>query len=91
MSTIIGCCVIAFWISQILSMTFSCQPVQYLWDKTIPNGYCVNVTALALGITGASFVTDLMVWGLPIPSVWGLQLKLSRKLTVTGLFLLGGL
>ena len=82
---------IAWWISLMFAVIFSCKPVQYFWDRSIPNGTCIDQNARAYGITAANFVTDLVVWLLPVPWLWGLHIQLSRKLAVIGIFLLGGL
>jgi len=74
----------------IFAIIFSCHPVQYYWDKSIPGGTCININSLSYGITGAGFITDLMVLLLPLPSLWNLQMQSSRKLAIMGIFVLGG-
>ncbi|MCJ1246920.1 hypothetical protein MMC30_004131 [Trapelia coarctata] len=82
---------VAFFIAHTLSVLFSCAPISYNWDKSIPGGHCINLNSLAYGITGAGFITDICIWLLPLPWLWGLQMKLPRKLAVIGIFCLGGL
>lgn len=90
-SIVAGVLNIAWCISLTGAIIFSCKPVEYFWDKSIPNGYCHSQNTRGYGITAANFITDLAVWLLPIPWLWGLQMETSRKLAVIGMFLLGGL
>ncbi|MCJ1294429.1 hypothetical protein MMC34_005987 [Xylographa carneopallida] len=87
---IVGAFVVAGWISLIFSVVFSCHPVQYYWDKSISGGSCININTLSYGITGAGFITDLMVLLLPLPSLWKLQMQSPRKVAIIGIFILGG-
>lgn len=34
-------------------------------------------------------VLDIMIWSLPIPRVWSLQMRLALKVALTGVFSLG--
>lgn len=69
----------------------ACRPVQYFWDKSIPNGTCLDLYAELIATSTATFVTDMLVLLLPIPWLWGVQMKTTLKLAVIGMFLLGGL
>ena len=68
-----------------------CHPIAYNWDKSIPGGHCENQnqTNFAVGVT--NLVIDLLVVALPMPMLWKLQLTLSRKLQVMGMFGLGAM
>ena len=83
--------VIAEWICQTLLIVFTCWPIQYAWNKSIRGGHCVDLNSRSYGITVATFVTDIIVWVLPLPSVLALQAPLSRRLQLVGLFILGAL
>ena len=82
---------VAWWISFLLALTFVCTPVAYFWDKTLPGGSCANILVLLYVATGTNFVADVLVLVLPIPVLWGLQMKPARKLGIIGVLLLGGL
>lgn len=82
---------IAWSIVQIITTIFACKPVQYFWDPSIPGGSCLSLYVRGYGFTAANFVTDLVIWLLPIPWLWGLQMTRSRKLIIIGMFLVGGL
>lgn len=64
---ITGLGAIAWFLAQFLSVMFSCRPLAYFWDKTIPNGHCINENIFGYAITGASLLTDLIVFVIPIP------------------------
>lgn len=83
--------VIAEWICQTLLVVFSCWPIQYAWNKSIRGGHCIDLNSRSYGITVATFVTDIIVWVLPLPSVLKLQTPLPRRLQLIGLFMLGAL
>ena len=43
------------------------------------------------GISAANILTDVIVLVLPIPWLYGLQMKTSKKVAIGGIFLLGSL
>jgi hypothetical protein len=67
---------------------FDCTPVYKAWNPTAP-GHCFPVRILPYisGILNAA--TDIYVLVLPIPTLWGLHLKTSRKIRVMAIFSLG--
>lgn len=68
-----------------------CRPVKYAWDKTIPNGRCLNSNTVYVSLAACNIVTDLVVLVLPMRWLAGLQLDLSKRLAVIATFILGGL
>lgn len=51
----------------------------------------VQLTAFFNGNSIPNIITDAMVVLLPLPYVWQLQLRLSQKVAVGGIFALGAL
>lgn len=86
-----GCIMIAWFISLVFAIIFSCRPVAFFWDKTIKGGSCINENNLAYGITATNIVTDFVVLLLPIPWLLKLQLPMAKKIGIIGIFLLGSL
>ena len=82
---------IAWCVSLIFAVVFSCRPVAFFWDKTIKGGTCIDENNLAYGITATNIVTDIVVLILPIPWMWGLQMPAAKKMAIVGMFLLGSL
>lgn len=82
---------IAWCIALILTTTFGCTPPSFFWDKTIKGGKCIDLNTFAYGISGTNVATDLVVLFLPIPWLWGLQMKTARKIAIGGIFGVGSL
>ena len=86
----LGLFTICWSIMVILVCAFQCQPVQYIWDKSI-DGTCIN--ALEFFVVGSTIdvVTDFAILLLPLPSVVRLQLSVFQRVSLVGIFLLGSL
>lgn len=83
--------VVAYTLAFLLSTAFQCQPVSYFWLQLDNNavGRCNNINAQAWISAALNIVLDLIVLGLPLKSLWALQLSVARKLTVMAMFSLG--
>jgi hypothetical protein len=66
-----------------------CRPVAMNWDFTIPGGTCGNLHTMYLALASIDLILDLMVVFLPMPVVWNLQMALSKKIAISGIFGLG--
>ncbi|KAL4995028.1 hypothetical protein BDV10DRAFT_141864 [Aspergillus recurvatus] len=67
---------------------FICVPVQKLWYPQLP-GHCINQVATWIANAISTIASDLAILMLPIPQVWGLQLRSSEKMALTFAFGLG--
>lgn len=74
----------AIWIFSILL----CNPVQKQWIPSLP-GHCYSTGALWLASAIPNLVIDLVILLLPLPMLWGLQMKKSRKAGVIAVFICG--
>ncbi|KAL8922146.1 MAG: hypothetical protein Q9208_005341 [Pyrenodesmia sp. 3 TL-2023] len=88
-SLVAGFASILWWIGLMLTAFLHCRPFAYYWDRSIPNGYCVNDNLIGYSITGANIVTDLVVLVMPIPWLWGMNMTVPKRMAVVGLFILG--
>ncbi|KAL3481340.1 hypothetical protein BJX99DRAFT_271274 [Aspergillus californicus] len=81
---------IMLWaLAVILGGFLLCQPFAYTWDQTIAGGHCGN-QVLSYQITGAlNLVTDLMVLTMPMPYLWKLEMRMSQKVPLIGVFAVG--
>ena len=70
---------------------FSCQPVQYFWDRDIAGGSCLDITALAYANSGLAVLHDLIIIILPIFMLWNLQMSRKKKVFIGVMFALGGI
>ena len=81
----------AWFLAQLISVLLSCRPLAYFWDKTIPNGHCIDENNAAYAITASSLLTDLLIFAIPIPPLMKLQKSISQRLGLIALFLVGAL
>ncbi|MCJ1311217.1 hypothetical protein MMC25_004888 [Agyrium rufum] len=81
---------VIYYIIITFAKIFSCTPVQRLWVPTTP-GTCLNNELIIYMDAIFAMVTDLAILVLPVPIIWSLQTKTSRKLIVTITFTVGGL
>ncbi|KAI0552561.1 hypothetical protein F4679DRAFT_581464 [Xylaria curta] len=81
----------AYFLSVLLETFLLCDPVQFNWDKTIPNGKChnQNLAYLLAGIT--NIVIDAFIVALPVPKLYGLHIPLAKRIAIGAMFGLGAL
>lgn len=70
-------------------VSFQCLPTRYFWDKSISGHCAINEPKFFFGTILAHCVMDIIILALPIIEVSKLHLRLSQKLAVIGLFLVG--
>ncbi len=88
---ITGVASILWWIGLMLTAFLHCRPLAYYWDRSIPNGHCVNNNLIGYTITSFNIVTDFVVLIMPIPWLWGMNMAIPKRMAVVGLFVLGSL
>lgn len=86
-------CAIAFivlWvIGTIMAGCLICRPFAMNWDQSIPGGKCGN-QVLSFTITGVlNLLTDVVVLLLPMPYLYGLQMRTYKKVVLMGVFGIG--
>ncbi|KAI0486179.1 hypothetical protein F4859DRAFT_469347 [Xylaria cf. heliscus] len=81
----------AYWTMVFLESFILCKPVQYTWDKSIPNGTCYNERIAYLVAAIVNLIIDAIIVVLPMPLLFRLQLTLPKRLGVVAMFSLGGL
>ncbi|KAI1264449.1 hypothetical protein F5Y18DRAFT_81799 [Xylariaceae sp. FL1019] len=80
----------AYFLSVFLETFLLCTPVQYNWDKTIPNGVCHNPNNIAYLLAGiTNLIIDAIIVALPMPKLYKLQIPLARRLAIGAMFALG--
>ncbi|KAE8312082.1 hypothetical protein BDV41DRAFT_589092 [Aspergillus transmontanensis] len=72
-----------------ITILIQCRPIQFNWDKSL-EGTCIDAKQFFFGNAISNLLIDVILLALPIPMVLQLQLQLPQKLTVIGIFLLGG-
>ncbi|KAI9674924.1 MAG: hypothetical protein M1822_008986 [Bathelium mastoideum] len=79
MSWLVGC---------MFAAIFSCTPVDGFW-KLAERQHCINNIAFYIGQAVGNIIIDLCLLALPIMMISRLQISLSQKIAVMGIFLLG--
>ncbi|KAI1820949.1 hypothetical protein F4861DRAFT_520973 [Xylaria intraflava] len=83
---------ISVWMAAFfLAALFACKLDFWAqWQSPIVQiEHCISEPKLALALTITDFSTDVIVIAIPIPLVWRLNLKPSKKIAISGVFLLG--
>lgn len=79
---------IAWFIAITVLAIFYCTPVKKQFDFSIP-GHCYSFYGTFIGVTAPNFFVDLLLLLLPVPMLWKLQIKKTKKVALTANFLLG--
>ena len=80
--------IIYYIISWILKIRI-CAPISAYWHLEMDK--CLDQSAIILGDSIISTVTDAIILVLPLPLIWSLQIPTDKKLRVGGMLAVGGL
>ena len=80
---------IVFGAVTILGACLICNPISFQWHRSIPGGYCGDQKSLDLFIGVFNLLIDVTAVVLPTPVLWGLQMAVVKKITLSGIFGLG--
>ncbi|KAK4118579.1 hypothetical protein N657DRAFT_369698 [Parathielavia appendiculata] len=75
-------------LSQVLVGIFTCHPVSGFWDSSLKATCIPNIPQWYINAAG-NIITDVVVFALPMPALWSLQLARSSKVILLGIFSLG--
>ncbi|RYP15842.1 hypothetical protein DL765_005456 [Monosporascus sp. GIB2] len=67
---------------------FQCNPIQKAWDYDIP-GTCFNRPALFFANAGLNIFQDFVIYVLPSPMLWNVQLPVKQRIALIGVFVVG--
>ena len=79
----------AVWVANFVIGFTECKPFPYSWDKTIPNGHCINLLIPFRLIGGLNVLSDVAILLLPLPVIWRLHMSTKQKIGLTLTFLTG--
>jgi hypothetical protein len=88
---VLGLFLVGWGVAFPLTVVFNCTPISYFWDKSVPGGRCIDAETMSYVLATISTCTDVVVWALPIPWLWGLQMSVAKRLGIIATFALGGL
>jgi hypothetical protein len=87
---VIGLCV-GYALGFVFATAFQCSPVNYSWlqiDSTV-EGKCNQVNLQGWMSAIFNIIIDLIIIGLPLKHLYGLQVGLKKKLMIMLMFSLG--
>ena len=79
---------LAYFVSVVLESFLFCRPVAYNWNKSI-DGTCKDPSLGYLLAAITNLLIDVIIVFLPLPLLWKLQMQLTKKIAITGMFSLG--
>ena len=79
----------SYGISFAIASIAACTPFKYNWDKTIVNGRCIDISRFYTAQTTLGVLFDIIVVAMPMPMLWGLQMKVHKKVALTCIFGVG--
>ncbi|MCJ1461159.1 hypothetical protein MMC28_011541 [Mycoblastus sanguinarius] len=85
----VGVVVVAWWLLTVFMGLFLCTPVAAQWDKSIPNYHCISDKKYYIATAVPNTLTDVVLLGIPLFKVWRLQMRLTQRVLISGIFLLG--
>ncbi|KAH8694199.1 hypothetical protein BGW36DRAFT_463777 [Talaromyces proteolyticus] len=65
--------------SSIFGSIFQCVPIRSQWDPSV-QGKCINYGNFVLAIGIINIISDFVILVLPIPVIWSLNMKKTKKL-----------
>lgn len=82
---------IANWLGATVALFCMCMPLDFLWDKTIPDGHCIDINAGYRWSSLMNIITDVVMLILPLPVIWKIQTSMRLKIGLTLTFALGSM
>ncbi|KAK8070489.1 hypothetical protein PG997_010692 [Apiospora hydei] len=76
-------------LSFVLVACFQCRPLAYWWDRTIPGGVCIDVQLFFHAQAIPGIIMDCFIMGLPLSTIWGLQLPTAKRVALALIFAIG--
>src|SRR5262249_51837786 len=83
-----GAFVAASTVGECVAGWFTCVPLKHWWDPTIP-GYCLDIPKYARYSAITNIASDVVLYILPMRTVWNLNMPRSKKISLIALFAVG--
>jgi hypothetical protein len=88
----VGLLVALYYTAFLFGQMLDCVPPELEWNPKLPGGgRCIDLNLFLFVTAILNMVFDATTLALPIPVVWRLKMPWTKKLAVSGVFLLGGL
>lgn len=85
--TLMAMCAV-FGIASAITVPLQCIPISMLWDTTV-QGHCIDINNFYFANAGIHMFTEILIFALPIQTLWHLHLPLRQKLGLCGLMSIG--
>lgn len=73
-------------------LLFACRPIRAAWDPyQMLDGDCLDTAALYIAIAIANIVSDVILFIIPIPTLWGLKMPVAQKIGAAAMFGIGSI
>jgi len=82
--------IVAQFVSTVVVVGVQCIPMSTYWDPTV-KGTCININDFFYSTNIFTIITDIMIIGLPIATLWKLNCPRAQKYGIMLAFLLGGI
>jgi hypothetical protein len=80
--------VTAWGIGITVTLLVACRPIAAYWDVKI-HGECLNLVTFTYFTNISNLCTDVIIFLMPVPMIWNLQLPTRRKLLLMFIFCIG--
>ena len=87
-TSIVGAVIIAWWVSFTMASILQCIPIQAYWKPKI-KALRIYKYGFFLGQAIPNILIDFVLLLLPLHPLWKLKMKLSRRITLAVVFVLG--
>lgn len=77
---VVGALMVANCVGSVTAGFFLCVPLEFLWNKAIPGGHCLDIIAWYRWCSIMHNVTDVAMLMLPIPVIWKIQISKTVKI-----------
>lgn len=81
---------LVYYIPCIIMKIFACRPISAYWEGTDNGGWCFNQQKVIIADSVISMASDFSILVLPLPLIWNLHIRRSKKLRVVGMLGAGG-
>lgn len=81
--------VLATAFSCVMADVFQCNPIRKAWDTSV-KGTCINQVGLYLSNGGLNIAQDIIIYFLPVPMLWKLNMPRTQRIALVLVFVVGG-
>ncbi len=87
----VGYAIVFSWtVGFFFAMLLQCWPISINWTGFGGDtDYCVDSNIMLVAHAWSDVFTDVAILAMPLPCIWGLQMKTKHKIGVSAIFLLG--